>query len=382
MYSCVFIVAIIFFQLCHFDEGITRSIKKIGIIGGGPAGLALAGGLVANLPKSWDGEIILLESRSDILQTGLGGGVQLSGGCKTLESLGLYSEFKRIAEPLTSILARNSRNDVLFELSTRDCLAKHANELLDSDGNPIVYSIMRDSLQSLLYRRLVDDKRVSVLVDSDCKVITEKDNRVGLRLANGTEVNDLDFVFCADGTGSAGPVHVANSWRSWLNPLEALAQGAQQMLNTRYSGLRIVYCVTGEDPTFALRPEPGSRGSFHQFLGDGCYALLASYGGGKGETRGGPSHMLAVIDSGSDNDDTGLNDKENVRWRSQNLRANVAARLRASGLDKLPSLTRILDACEESRFVELKLRDRILPLLHWGSASGRVILVGDSAHSM
>jgi NADPH-dependent 2,4-dienoyl-CoA reductase/sulfur reductase-like enzyme len=58
-------------------------VKRIAIVGSGPAGL----GLAASIKQLNTGikEVCLFDSRDDFLQTNLGGGVQLSGGAAVLE---------------------------------------------------------------------------------------------------------------------------------------------------------------------------------------------------------------------------------------------------------------------------------------------------------
>ena len=53
-------------------------------------------------------------------------------------------------------------------------------------------------------------------------------------------------------------------------------------------GLRITYAVTPPDDSFTLRPD--GKNIFHQWFGNGCYALSASYGGLQGV-----QHMVALV---------------------------------------------------------------------------------------
>ena len=52
-----------------------------------------------------------------------------------------------------------------------------------------------------------------------------------------------------------------------------------------YTGLKVLFCVAPE----GVRPR-GSAATFHQWLGDGAYALSASYGA----RGGGAQEMLAL----------------------------------------------------------------------------------------
>ena len=65
-------------------------------------------------------------------------------------------------------------------------------------------------------------------------------------------------------------------------------------------------------------------------------------------------------------------------------------RLNRAGLGGNPDLESLLTAAsadpegqdERGRFFELGVKDALLPLKKWSSNSGRVVLVGDSAHAM
>jgi len=109
--------------------------------------------------------------------------------------------------------------------------------------------------------------------------------KVTLQFADGSSEGDFDMVFGADGIASAVSV-ACNGGRYDEAAAVALS-----------SGLRISYALTGPDPTFKLRGGKTSKGVFHQWFGDGCYALAASYGGTKG-----PQHMLAVVYRDSNNE--------------------------------------------------------------------------------
>jgi hypothetical protein len=85
-----------------------------------------------------------------------------------------------------------------------------------------------------------------------------------------------------------------------------------------------MYGVTPPDPDFILRPpyykrpvevaaaDPNgpedARGAFHQWFGDSCYVLAASYGGLKG-----PQHGLFIVYR----DDEDSPEGENSAWRQR-----------------------------------------------------------------
>ena len=205
---------------------------------------------------------------------------------------------------------------------------------------------MRDSLLSILYqatktKKSGDDKEqfkiviknkkqaVSVIGDLETEKIT-------VNFADGKSEDNFDIVIGADGISSTVKQFTEYGDRTVLSLLpdtgiNAAAQSNNvngKIVDPKYTGIRITYCVTppsqvttkkvptkktsffdsltaGFEPKrtttvkntgvkvmdvdlSSLRSE--GRGAFHRWLGDGCYALAASYGGLEGL-----QHMLAVV---------------------------------------------------------------------------------------
>ena len=249
------------------------------VIGGGPGGL----GLVAAIRKlkSFEGNVVLFEARDDILQPNLGGGLQLSGGAVVLNKLGALTSLQQRAEVFSRLLSRNAERDTLLELNLDDIIREQADNqiLCDSRGNPMIFSIMRDCLQRILFdvaTSTVDNGNAKVDVSIEprkvCTSIEEHPGgKVSLGFADGSRAEDFDCVFGSDGAGSTVRAYVG------ADTIVDVPQFAQQ-----YSGIRISYAVTPPDNSFSMRPEPGSRGAFHQWFGDSVYVLVASYGGLQG----------------------------------------------------------------------------------------------------
>jgi flavin-dependent dehydrogenase len=65
-----------------------------------------------------------------------------------------------------------------------------------------------------------------------------------------------------------------------------------------------------------------------------------------------------------------------------NTKQDVTNRLRKAGLSSNKEIKDLLNACEGDRFIDLGVRDNTVPLRGWSSNSGRIVLIGDSAHAM
>ena len=212
--------------------------------------------------------------------------------------------------------------------------------------------------------------------------------QIALAFDDGKEEEGFDVVFAADGVGSTLRALTGGD-RSLLDPVAdfyaamsappgdkassaPVAPAAAPSPRNGHTGLRITYAVTPDDDAFALRP--GGKNIFHQWFGDGCYALTASYGG-----LTGVQHMVALVYR----DDR---DEENAAWAQEDVsrgpKTVLLERLRRAGLADNEELLTLVKACDEGRVVDLGVRDRTVPVLSWAAGSGRVILVGDSAHAM
>ena len=180
---------------------------------------------------------------------------------------------------------------------------------------------------------------------------------------DGSEYHDFDMVVGADG--------IRSTTAQFLSAGDATPSAASS--RGSYSGIRITYCVTAPDSSL----RSSDRGVMNQWLGDGCYALTATYGGLRGL-----QHMLAVV----------YNEKEDSRFGSnadwtadqkQSAADSLRARLKDAGLGHVEELEAILAASfRDGRFFESGIKDALLPLGKWSSKSGRVVLIGDSAHAM
>jgi hypothetical protein len=115
---------------------------------------------------------------------------------------------------------------------------------------------------------------------------------------------------------------------------------------------------------------------FHQYVGNGIYALASSYGGVNGN-----QHMLALVYHSKVHNTYNID--ENPSWIASSAGDRVrymSQKLEESGLGQIQEMKTILDASE--RVFDLGVKDRFFPLNKWSSDSGRILLAGDSAHPM
>lgn len=342
------------------------SIKKVAIVGCGPAGLMLA----ASLKRLNCGveEVFLFDKRSDVLNIG-GGGLQISGGSVVMEKIGLLDEIINIGHPLHNVLARNSQSDVLLNLDIKQLVTTKAKEELCINDKPVIFSIMRNALQNILYNAAMasDNEMCSVKIikNAKCKNIVENSNKVSLEFDNNEKYDDFDMVFGTDGVNSVVRSFTSSGDQKYFSLPTAKGDNA-------FTGIRITYCVSGVDNDFTLRPNGAS--TFHQYFGDGLYVLAASYGG-----LSGIQHMLAIVYYDDKTNDL----KVNPDWvTSENPKEIVLNRLVSAGLGDNQEIINLLNGCDANSFIDLAVTDETIPLKSWSSDSNRIILAGDAAHPM
>jgi 2-polyprenyl-6-methoxyphenol hydroxylase-like FAD-dependent oxidoreductase len=336
-------------------------ISRIAIVGGGSAGLGLAVAL-KRLDSRVD-EIYVYESSNDVTTTRVGGGVQLSGGAKVCELIGILPEIQKSAEVFRRVVGRNAKKEPLLDINLDEAI-RNDNEqgLLSEDGKSVLlYSIMRSSLQEILLKSAQSGKSSTRVVIQSNKnvnaVAKEGQDTYSIKFADGSSAAGFDMVFGCDGVGSTVRQAVLRD------------AGYAEDVSPRYNGIRVGFAVTKVDKDFKLRPD--GRGAFHQWFGDGAYALAASYG-----SLQGPQHMMALVYR--DSSDAALG--ENPAWAELGLKDKFAERIRRSGLAGVEELGGLLGAAD--RCIDIGVRDAIVPLPTWSTKDGRVVLMGDSAHAM
>eukprot|EP00981_Chlorochromonas_danica_P002195 scaffold437_cov168-Ochromonas_danica.AAC.12 len=332
--------------------------RQICVVGAGVTGLTLTAALQRLCPNVE--QITLCEGRSDILQPQIGGGLQMTGGASVLHRLGLLNELKLVAQPFQSVRCVNSKENLLYDFQIAEAMKKYPSLYQGS------YSIMRDALVSLLHkanRNHPSAGKIQFLQNHSVAGISEEDEGVRVEFSNGQVLSNFDLVVGADGVNSMVRRHLGCKYilGNTIGEHEA------------YSGLRIAFCVT--PPNKDLRK--GDDRSFHQYMGDGIYGLVSSYGGLEGI-----QHVVAVVYKENDVPFHG----ENIGWalssREESL-SYLRNQLARGGLSDIGEIERVLAEVQKGgRVFDLAVKDRVFPLDHWSSPSGRVVLAGDSAHPM
>lgn len=342
--------------------------------------------------------IVIYDAREDPLQSSLGGGLQLSSGAVILNRLGLLDRLKETSNAITSLSSRNSRRESLLNVNITELAKTIAPQQVCSDegrGDPMIYSVMRDQLLTILHEAVVmhgdgDDRTPLIKIIGKKKLVTIREDvirrKVSLVFEDGSTDDDYDVVVGADGVNSVVRSYVSS-------PSRALLFGAWKPRETvSATGLRIAYCVTPPSSTSSPLGTDGSSSSndddddlkklrsdslnsFHQWFGDGVYALIASYGAGlsnSSDTTLPPSkaiqHMLAVVYRSSSTasiDRGGLNADWQVSPKGS--KAYIQQLLVESGLQGIPEITSMLDASflPGGRSFDLGIRDSVVPLKKW-----------------
>lgn len=313
---------------------------KIGIVGAGPAGLTLAHALLT-LPGP--PVRVSVYDRADVLKPAVGGGLQLSCGAACLQDLGI--DVSTVAAPLRSVVSRRATDRrELLRLDIQSALADAGAPTVGDAATDGVFAIMRESLQELIASRLPPS---TLCLGRTVASAAAHRGGARLRFSDGSE-EDVDLVVGCDGISSV----VKSSFFPNEPP-------------PAYSGVKVCLAVapTGSRPA-------GAEQEFHQWLGDGAYALSASYG--SGAPGGAAQDMLALCYA--DPDAGG----ENAGWQStEALRGACERRLRAAGMP--PEVESLCAAA--TRFYETSVFYR-RPSLSWSSRGAEAVLCGDAAHAL
>lgn len=367
----LFYIIIVFLSNKSSDA---KQLSKVLIVGSGIAGSTAALALSRIAPIGMK-EILICEARENMFQSGLGGGLQLSGGSVILNRLGLQKELQTIGLQLERIRCTNTASQEMYQLDIKSAFESSLELQRMSFGQPIgSYAIMRDALLDMLSKGISkaskQGPKVQCLPNKRIVNIQERNDKVVVQFTDGKSM-DCDLLIGADGLKSAVRQSIASP---------AADGSIASYYDTCKPTLRITYCVT--PPHAKLGYNPRGKDAYlkeiHQHIGDGLYALVSSYGG-----LNGIQTMLALVYK---SDSIVPNKGENADWQAIALqRANMFDRIQKSGLGTQNEILSVLDAVlngKDGRVFDLGVKDRLIPLNTWSSSAGRQVLIGDSAHPM
>jgi len=328
----------------------TEKPLRVGIAGGGIAGLSVALALSKRKDALNIGSVHLFEPRPS-LDPQLGGALNLSGGAAVLaKEYGLSDALWAAASPLEEVVAYETRGgSELLRMKTADA-ARHtrgAEKLLSHNGKLHVMTIMRSDLMEVIAGGIALD---TISIDRGQTVVGVQKHDAGggsFVLENGTPTPKFDLIIGADGIGSA----VRKSVVSEPKP-------------ARYAGIRIQFAVS---PPAGEHTLPVAKcGTLEQYFGDGAYAL--NYGAGPDTpTR----RSLVVLSYKSPTPRS-----ENEAYAAQaEIKDDMLRRLRLACVPD--SVCQVTAGCE--RFIEVGVFYHN-PLSRW--TSGSTVLVGDACHAM
>ena len=380
-----------------------EQIKRVAIIGGGVAGLAM----VACLKQMDTGveEVVLFDSHEDILQYNVGGALALSGGSFILEQIGCLPALKNVALPVKSIVISDG-DDELVKIDL-EALKHHDPDILCEDagrGDPLFYSIRWSALRKLLCeytfrtaepqeKNMVQEVKEMESSSTETRVhyhkkkkfsyLSESRNKVSIYFTDSSVESDFDLVIGADGIKSLVRNHVFKGNDTILSLIPFMSNILPGTKGTSYTGLRVTQCITPEKhhPHFqdnkAFQTLEKYEGHLHQWIGDGCNVLTLAVG----DHQGGTDYVLSTISYEKEYSEQ----PQNPSWIPEggNKKDEVKKKLNQAGFHNYHDMHILLDAAahNDAKIFDVGVRDNVIPYRTWSSLSGKVILIGDSAHT-
>jgi 2-polyprenyl-6-methoxyphenol hydroxylase-like FAD-dependent oxidoreductase len=236
--------------------------------------------------------------------------------------------------------------------------------------------------------------------------------KIKLIFDDHSEEDNFDLVIGADGIRSTVRQHTAYPNKTLLSMIPIVGNFLPGSTEHSYTGVRVIQCLTPPITTDARGPlqeaarqvsreevkDPDQheqsvyqstqdimhsllhklRGEVRQWCGNGCNFLTMVIG-----DEGCERFVLATIYPESK--DIRGNHGDNLDWNHEEFyRDKVKTLLFQSGFNEYHELHTLLEASSKVGGVvfDVGVHDNILPLRSWTSPSGRVILLGDSAHAM
>eukprot|EP01040_Poterioochromonas_malhamensis_P000127 gene127-133_t len=413
-------------------------LERVAIIGTGIAGLGLAACL-KQIPTGVS-EVIVFDPHGDSIDYNQGGAIGLSGGAVILNLLGILHDLQQHSSKVKRILYTYHDEELInVDLTkAKDVFPNYALE--PETGDPMIY-LLRWSALRLVLKDCVTRRRKSIVQEETKTIATiEEENdheeegkvppeeegkkpknskggddqksvasateerkvaetqiffksgkrlksieedkatqKVSLQFDDGTEERDFDLVIGADGVRSKVREYTQQANKTLFSSIPGFQN----------TGLRVAQCLTplrgsvNADPKTAAKLQDlmakmkhNCSGEIHQWCGDGSNVLTLNVGGI--ETT--HNVFISIYKESSE-----TLHEPNLGWRSANeSKSDIKKRLYDAGFDEFHDLHYLLDAVSLTggQIFEVGIRDSTSPLRSWSSKSGRILLIGDSAHAM
>lgn len=284
----------------HATPSVTETkqpVQNVAIIGAGIAGLSLAHALMA--PQNSSIQVDIFDSRPE-LDEKAGSGIQLTGGLVALNEISssLYRQVADAALPLEKLTSRcrpwfrsNLDDGIekgwkLLEMDIQNAIRENASakrqkdeetgnnsyKLETDDGEIVAYTILRGTLQRILYEQLIKRHGIQVQFGKKLSNLSYSDGIVCKFHNDDTMSSPYDLVVGCDGIQSVVKQYIDNG---------EINDKSKSTSSAIYSGIRITFAIQDGDAEDASPSRPNAQ--FTQFFGDGAYALTSTYGSGMGK---------------------------------------------------------------------------------------------------
>lgn len=400
-----------------------QNIERVAIIGAGIAGLAF-GACLKQLHTNVR-EVVIFDSHEDIFSYNVGGALGVSGGAAVLEKIGFLPELKQHGFPLAKLLA-SYHDEKLMEVSLPQLQPAMCTTMLENgDGAPMIYATRWMKLREVLLQATKEERlpkpeigeetkeattggnggashddmqetRVVVVPKKQLVEITEQveEGKVTVIFSDESEYSGFDLVVGCDGVKSNTRKFTSHPHETIIAalPFGDYLPSAHGTLDT---GVRVMQCVTPSKETIrgvvgeikeddkgceelAESVKSICEEGLRQWCGDGANFLTLAFG-----DPDDLHYVLAAIYR--DRPDLCPEHEDNADWApEQHHREKVKRLLNDAGYNGHHELHTLLEAtCKPGGLIfDLGLQDNAVPLRSWSSHSGRVLLMGDSAHCM
>eukprot|EP01031_Cornospumella_fuschlensis_P029505 gene29505-35612_t len=391
-------------------------LKKVAIVGCGIAGLAFAACMKV-IPTGVE-EIVVFDPHDDIVDYNAGGAIGLTSGAYILEKLGFIDQLKQYGKHIDQIRFVDNQENVLLDLNLQEIFATDKGKHFppSKEKHPLAYTLRWSALRKLLYDCTFQSKENVGTKDSLDEVKADQkhgsDNstrviyrpryrfqsleedpvtgKVALYFTNQMREENFDLVIGADGVRSTVRNFTAKPNETILTalPYGYNLSGAYGSVDT---GLRVTQCVSppkhdrlqfqavakkermSEEMVFKS-VDKLCKGRLQQICGNGCNFLTTRVGDFENTY-----YILGLIYRQSS-----FIGGENAGWiPDHRIKGDLEERLRRAGVSNFQELHALVEASTRpgGLIFDVGVRDHVFPLRFWCSISGRVILMGDSAHT-